>query len=155
MGGVKELRRALSGHKLLLLDTMVFSYHLSNRPRYAPPAAAVLEMIETGKVMGVTTTVTLAELLTVPAQSGNRRAMQEYELYLTHFPNLQIVSLNVALARETAIVRAETGLRVPDAVQIAAARLSNADGIVTNDRRWARQVTQPTLILLDDYIDVA
>lgn len=155
MGEVKELRRALSCYKLLLLDTMIFSYHLSNHPRYASLAAVVLEMVETGKVMGVTTTVTLAELLTVPAQGGNRRAMQEYELYLAHFPNLQIVSLDVALARETAVVRAETSLRVPDAVQIAAARLSGADGIVTNDRRWTRRVTQPTLILLDDYADAA
>jgi len=34
--GVEELRRTLSGHRLLLLDTMVFSYHLSAHPRYAP-----------------------------------------------------------------------------------------------------------------------
>jgi len=151
VGGVEKLRHAISGHKLLMLDTMAFSYHLSDHPRYAPLTAVVLEAVESGQVAGVTTTVTLAELLTVPAQSNDRRAMQEYELYLTHFPNLRILPLDTALAREAALVRAATGLRMPDAIQVAAARLSDADGIVTNDKRWVGRVTHPVLLLLDDY----
>ena len=155
MGKVRELRRAISDHKSLLLDTMIFSYHLSNHPRYVSLAAAILEAVESGDVMGLTTTVTLAELLTVPAKSNNRQAMQEYELYLTHFPNLRMIPLDTNLARETAIVRAATGLRMPDAVQIAAARISGADGIVTNDQRWTKLVVQPPLVLLDDYVEAA
>ena len=42
-----------------------------------------------------------------------------YNLYLTHFPNLRLVPLDADLARETALVRAATGLRTPDAVQVA------------------------------------
>lgn len=150
MGEVSRLRRVLAGHKLLL-DTMVFSYHLSNHPRYAPLTTVILETIESGKASGLTTTLTLAELLAVPAQCDNLGALQEYELYLTHFPNLCLVPLDIALARETARVRGATRLRTPDAIQVAAARLYGADAIITNDRRWAGQVAQPTLVLLDDY----
>jgi len=153
MGGVEKLRHAISGYRLLMLDTMVFSYHLSDHPRYAPLTTVLLETIESGKTAGMTTTVTLAELLTVPAQGNDRRAMQEYELYLTHFPNLRIVPLDTALAREAALVRAATRLRMPDAIQVAAARLHGADVIVTNDRRWVGRVTQPAVLLLDDYLD--
>lgn len=153
MGGVRRLRRAVSGCELLVLDTMVFSYHLSSHPRYISLTTEVLETIESGKVAGLITTITLAELLTVPAQSDDRRAMQEYELYLTHFPNLRILPLDIALAREAARVRAATKLRMPDAIQVAAARLSGADGIVTNDHRWVGRVAQPALMLLDDYVD--
>ncbi len=153
MGGVEKLRHAISGHRLLMLDKMVLSYHLSDHPRYASLSTVVLETIEAGKVTGLTTTITLAELLTVPAQGNDRQAMQEYELYLTHFPNLRIVSLDIALAREAALVRAATRLRMPDAIQVAAARLCGADAIVTNDHRWVRRVTQPALVLLDDYLD--
>lgn len=151
--GVEELRRAISGCKLLALDTMIFSYHLSNHPRYAPLTSAVLEIIESGQVTGLITTVTLAEVLTAPAQADDRRAMREYELYLTNFPNLRIVPLDVDLARETALVRAATGLRTPDAIQVAAARLAGADAIVTNDRRWAGRVTKPTLVMLEEYAE--
>jgi hypothetical protein len=66
-------------------------------------------------------------------------ALQDYQLHPTRFPNLRILPLDVALARETALVRGETGLRTPDAIQVAAARLAGADATlcVTNDRRWA------------------
>jgi predicted nucleic acid-binding protein len=150
--GVEELRRAVSGHKLLALDTMVLSYHLSNHPRYVPLTRVVLEAVESGQVAGLITTVTLAEVLTAPAQAGDRRAMLDYELYLTNFPNLRLVVLDAALARETALVRATAKLRTPDAVQVAAARLAGADGIVTNDHRWAGRVTQPQVVMLDDYV---
>lgn len=135
-----------------MLDTMVFSYLLSGHPRYAMLAERVFSMVESGEVPALTTTMTLAELLTVPAQAQDQQALHDYELYLTHFPNLQLIPLDNSLARETALVRAETGLRMPDAVQVAAARLSGADGIVTNDRRWRGKVVGITLLLLDDYL---
>jgi predicted nucleic acid-binding protein len=153
VGGVADLQRVLAGHRLLALDTMVLAYHLSNSPRYTPLTGVVLEAIEAGQVAGLITTITLAEVLTAPAQAGNRRAMQDYELYLTHFPNLRLIPLDVALARETALVRAATGLRMPDAVNVAAARLYDADAVVTNDRRWAGKVTDRALIILEEYLE--
>ena len=65
--GVEALRETLGRYRLVLLDTMVFSYHLSDHPRYAPLASAVLEAVEAGRVSGLTTTITLAEILTRPA----------------------------------------------------------------------------------------
>jgi len=150
--GVDELRRRLTGLHLVALDTMVFAYHLADHPRYSPLTTVVLEAVESGQMAGVTTTVTLAEILTAPAKTGDRRALQDYELYLTRFPNLRIMPLDVALARETALVRGETGLRTPDAIQVAAARLAGADAIVTNDRRWAGRVVVPAVVVLGEYV---
>jgi len=149
--GVDEFRRLLAGFHLVALDTMVFVYHLANHPRYAALTTAVLEAVETGQLAGMTTTITLAEILTAPAKTGDRQAFQDYELYLTRFPNLRIAPLDVALARETALVRGATGLRTPDAVQVAVARLASADAIITNDRRWAGRVDQPAVVMLEDY----
>ncbi len=151
MGSVADLRRSLAGCRTLALDTMVFSYHLANSPRYITLTSAVLEAVESGQVAGLITTLTLAEVLAAPAQADNRIALQDYEIYLTHFPNLRLVPLDVPLAREAALVRA-CGLRMPDAINVAAARLYGADAIVTNDRRWAGRVTAPAVLLLDDYL---
>jgi predicted nucleic acid-binding protein len=151
--GIAELREAIGAHRLLLVDTPVFSYHLADHPRYAPLTAVILEAIESGKVAGLTSTVTVAEILTLAAKAGDPQAVQDYELFLTSFPNLQLAPLDVRLARETALVRAATGLRTPDAVQVAAARQHGAGAIVTNDHRWAARVTAPTVILLDAYLE--
>jgi len=148
---VDDFRRLLAGLHLVALDTMVFVYHLANHPRYAALTTVVLEAVETGQLAGMTTTVTLAEIMTAPAKVGDRQAFQDYELYLTRFPNLQIAPLEVALARETALVRGATGLRTPDAIQVAAARLVNADAIITNDRRWIGRVDRPAVVVLDEY----
>jgi len=150
--GVDDFRRRLTGLHLVALDTMVFAYHLADHPRYSPLTTVVLEAIESGQVAGVTTTVTLAEILTAPAKAGDQRALQDYELYLTRFPNLSIVPLDIALVRETALVRGETGLRTPDAIQVAAARLAGADAILTNDRRWAGRVVAPAVVVLEEYV---
>ncbi len=151
MGRLTELQQRLAMCRLLLLDTMVFSYHLSDHPRYSPLTRTLLAAVESGQVAALTTTVTLAEVLAAPARAGNRRALCDYELYLTQFPNMQLLLLDAAVARETALVRAATGLRLPDAIQVASARVHGADTIVTNDRRWAERVTTPALLLLDDY----
>ena len=146
-----DLQRALAGCRLVCLDTMVFSYQLSKHPRYSALTTVVLAAVEAGQVAGLTTTITLAEILTVPARAGDEHAQQEYELYLTNFPHLTLVPLDTGLAREAARVRAATGLRTPDAIQVAAARLAGADAIVTNDRHWVGRVKAPALVLLDDY----
>jgi predicted nucleic acid-binding protein len=148
---VEALVGALAGRRLVFLDTMVFSYQLSNHPRYAPVTTAVLAAVEAGQVAGVTTTISLAEILTVPARAGDEQALRDYELYLTQFPNLTIVPLDLALARQAALVRAATRLRTPDAIQVAAAQQAGAGAIVTNDRRWVGRVTGPALVLLEDY----
>jgi predicted nucleic acid-binding protein len=131
---------------------MVFSYHLGRHPRYTPLTHAVLAAVESGQVEGLTTTLTLAELLTRPAQANDQRAMRDYELYITRFPNLVFAPLDAGLARHAARVRALTRLRMPDAIQVAAAQLYRADAIVTNDRRWRNRVHSPALILLDDFL---
>jgi predicted nucleic acid-binding protein len=152
--GVSDLERVLAGCRLILLDTMVFSYHLAGHPRYVSLTAAVLAAVEAGRVNGIITAVTLAEILTAPAKANNLRALQEYQLYLTQFPNLRLAPLDAALAVETALVRAETGLRTPDAVQVAAARVSGADAIITNDRRWAGRVARPALVMMEEYAEL-
>jgi predicted nucleic acid-binding protein len=142
----------LNGFSSLLLDAMASSYQLANHPSNASLTTVVLEAVESAAVTGLTTAITLAEILTLPAQAEDREAMRDYELYLTHFPNLTILPLDVGLAREAALVRAATGLRTPDAIQVAAARVARVDAIVTNDRRWARSVTEPHVLLLDEYV---
>jgi predicted nucleic acid-binding protein len=148
--GLNRLRHELAGLSRVCLDTSVVAYHLADHPRYADYSSVALEAIEHGAMEALVTTVTLAELLTFPAQRGDMQTLREWELYLTNFPNILIVPLDQALARETALVRAETHLKTPDAVQVAAARLHGADAILTNDRPWAGRVSWPRVLTLDD-----
>ena len=77
-----------------------------------------------------------------------------FVLYLTQLPNLRLAPLDGALAVETALVRAETGLRTPAAIQVTAARVFGADAIIINDRRWAGRVARPALVMLEEYAEL-
>ncbi|MCP4167077.1 MAG: PIN domain-containing protein [Chloroflexi bacterium] len=151
--GVARFLEDIVQHRLALLDTMVFIYLLEEHPVYASLAATVLEAIETEQLTGVTSTLTLTELLMAPAQVDDAQAMQDYELYLTHFPNLIVYPLDVEAAREAARVRAMTGLPTPDAIQLATATVAGADVIITNDKRWQGKVGDLHILLLDDYVE--
>ena len=72
-------------------------------------------------------------------------------MFVTHFPHLQLVPMDVDLAGDRAGA-SETGFGTPDAIQVAASRLHHANAIVTNDLRWRGRVVHPELILLDDYL---
>jgi predicted nucleic acid-binding protein len=150
--GVAEFRQALSAHGLVAIDTMIFLYLLDEHPRYVDCAMTLFEAIEQGQLRGVTSTLTLAELLTAPAQQANLQALRDYELYLTNFPNLQLAPFEAEVARATATVRATTRLRLPDALQIATAQVAGAHAIIGNDHQWRNKFREPALLLLDDFL---
>lgn len=52
-------------------------------------------------------------------------------------------------------MRGKTGLRTPDAIQLAAAHLTGADAILTNDRRCVGRVARPRVVVLDEYVGLA
>ena len=101
----------------------------------------------------LTTTITLAELLVMPARMEKQDAFLSYEAYLTNFPNLQVAVIDAAVAREAATIRAATGLPMPDAMQLAAAAIFGVDLIVTNDKRWREHPRYPTVIQLSRFLD--
>jgi predicted nucleic acid-binding protein len=150
--GVAEFTQALTAHRVVSIDTMVFIHLLDAHPRYVEFATALFTAIEQGQLRGVTSTLTLAEILTAPAQKANVQALRDYELYLTNFPNLEIVPLQLDVARAIATVRASTQLKLPDALQIATALVAGADVIVSNDKQWRNRFSQPALLLIDDFL---
>ena len=134
--GVEELRQQSGRHKRMFLDTMVFVYLLERNPHYGSLAEAILADVEAGKLEALTSALTLAEVLAGPAQAQNIAAMHDYELYLTSFPHLTILDVERKHASTIARVRAATGLRTSDAIQIALAASAGADAIIGNDKAW-------------------
>ena len=57
--------------------------------------------------------------------------------------------LNISVADKTVELRAEYGLRTPDAIQLATAVSCGSDYVLTNDRKW-KQVNQCNTVLLDE-----
>lgn len=130
---------------------MVFIYHLEDHPAYASLTQPLFEAWEEGKSSGVTSVITILEILVKPKREGKREAARDYLELLITYPNLTIVEVDLGLADLAADLRAKYGIRMPDALQLAAALQAGAGGFITNDGRL-KQVTELEVAVLDELL---
>jgi hypothetical protein len=103
----------------------------------------------------VISVVTLSEVLVLPAKSGDLGRVDALRRAVVSLPGLTLVGIDEQGARETALVRAATGLRLPDAAVVAAARLVDAVALIGNDRRWRPKPLGVPYEHLDDIVALA
>lgn len=73
---------------------------------------------------------------------------------LLALPGLTIIDFDQRHAVEAALVRGLTGLRLPDAAVIAAARLAGAGALVGNDRQWRNKPLGVPYHHIDDILAI-
>ena len=151
------LRTALTAflrrHAVVAADSMAFIYHLQEHPRYVEATQRILESWERGVPRGVTSVISLAEVLVKPLRDGNEAAAAEYLRLLTSFPNLQLIELDRQIAEAAARLRATHGLPLPDMIQAATAIGRGATGFVTNDPGF-RRVKELDVLVLDEAVRI-
>lgn len=149
---LNKFKRLLSGHPLMVLDSMCFIYHFADHPRYAQLTSQIFQLLETGKNKAVTSTVSVIESLVLPEKQNDQLICYEYEKVFKNYPNLQILPVDFNIGRLTAKLRAKYPfLKTPDAVQISSGLISGCSLFVTNDKKLAK-VKEITIAILDDYI---
>jgi len=147
---ITQLNRRLQDHAIIGLDTAIFIYHFEAHPRYLPLTTAILSGIEQGQRQGITSAVTLMELIVRPWQLDQGTVAHHYEVLLAHFPNLLLVDIDRQVARRAAQLRALQRIRPADALQVSAALIHGASAFLTNDHRLSRLNPIIDVIQLDD-----
>jgi predicted nucleic acid-binding protein len=120
---------------LLLIDTAPIIYCLEDNAKFGPRFQPLFESHRKGEVRFAVTTITLAEVLTGPLQSGDEGLTRRYRAILESW---QVADLNTGIAESAARLRASLGFKLADAVQAATALAINADALVTHDRDFSR-----------------
>ena len=152
MGGLSERLGSIS---VVGLDTAIFIYHFEKHPRYFPLTQELFSGIEVGVRKGVTSAITLMEIIVKPLALGRQDVARKYEALLVNFPNLDIVDLDRHVIRQAAQLRAEYRIRPPDALQVGVSLLYGAEVFITNDEQLKRLQDKLDVIVLDDFIDGA
>lgn len=144
------MKEALSPHGVVGVDTMVFIYHLEGNERYGPFTRTLFREVESGVRRAVTSTLTLLETLVKPKVIGDEDMRDDYYYALTSFPNLKLRPVDEEVAETAAEIRARSGLRTPDALQVATCLVEGASAFITNDERL-RKVEGLQIIVMEDY----
>lgn len=119
------------------IDTAPIIYLLENNETFLPAYLPLFQRIEQGDLQGVVSSVTLSEVLAGPLRHGNEILADRYYQALTASPNWVFQSMGAELAFTAARVRARYALRLPDAVQVATAIISQSVALVTHDRDFS------------------
>ena len=106
-------------------------------------------MLDDGVFEGVTSAVTLTEVLMKPIQAGDKALEKAYRELLLNTRHIEVVPISITIAEKAAGLRAAYNLRTPDAMQLATAIISRCQGFLTNDRKLLG-VTDIAVWVLDD-----
>jgi len=128
-----EVRALLKSYNIVGLDTMVFIYHFEGNQAYQPFTMCLFDSIENGSPKAVTSVITLMEILVKPKKQGDERLVKEYKFLLHTFPNLEMIDLGREIADIASGLRADYGIRTPDAIQLASVMLAGGEAFVTNE----------------------
>lgn len=136
-----DLESAIPPGATILIDTSVALAYLTGMEHASPAAVQLFDaFVATGRNAAALSVVTVGEILVRPFKAGPS-AVSTAEGFLRHFGEIRILDVTYDVAREAARIRAATGLRMPDALVIASAVISDVEIVVTSDRAWAAAVT--------------
>lgn len=117
------------------VDTAIFIYLIEDDPRFMPLIEPIFEDVAAGRREMVTSALTLLEVLVVPYKARHVELAERYEDLLMNSRGIAVVDLSRDQLRTAARLRAATGVKTPDALQLAAALSAGCTTFLTNDRR--------------------
>jgi predicted nucleic acid-binding protein len=144
-----SLQDALAGVHRLGFDTAPVIYFVEAHPRYDALVTEVFQRVADGVIEGITSVITLSEVLVPPLQQGNFRLAQEYRDLLLNSQNFATCSIDPDIAARSAQLRVAYGFRTPDALQLATAIAVGCEAFLTNDPTLQRVKELPVLVLDD------
>jgi predicted nucleic acid-binding protein len=133
------------------LDTCVFIYFIEENPEFIDIIFPIFEAIDKRVLAAVTSGITLIETLVIPFRKADTKLAAQYEQILTYSPGMKMYELDRELLRQGAYLRANFGIKTPDALQIAAAQKGGCSVFITNDLRLPK-IEGITIVQLSDYL---
>ncbi len=117
------------------IDAAIVIYFIEEHPKFLPLILPLFREADQGKRQLVSSAITLLEVLVVPYRAGDRTLADRYEALLTRSRGVHLIDTTLDQLRAAAQLRAATGVRTPDALQLVAALGAGCTAFVTNDRR--------------------
>ena len=138
-------------HRIIGIDTMVFIYLLEDHPVFSEVCGNILEQIETGNIRGVTSVITLLEIMVKPKKDNKQSIADDYQMIISNFPNLDVVDVDMEISNIASTLRGNYNIKTPDAIQIATCIYKGGTAFFTNDS-MLKKVKEVEVILLKDII---
>lgn len=124
--------------KRVYLDTNTIIYALEGIPEFANLKAGLLDPLDKGELIVVTSELTLVETIVGPRKSGSKSDEAIFRAFLTPSANVVLEPISMQVLEKVIDLRAQFGFKVPDAIHLATGMLAGCDAFITNDSHWSK-----------------
>jgi predicted nucleic acid-binding protein len=135
----------------IYLDANILIHLVEGYPAKHRELDLLLQRIENADVRAVTSELSLAEVLVKPHMENNARLIDLYEGLLVSSPQLEVVPVTRQVLRQSAMLRAASGTKLPDAIHVATALDAGCGHFLSEDDR----VQVPPTMTLNTLADLA
>ena len=129
MGLMNDIGRGPVG-----VDTVIFIYFIEEHPQFLRVIEPLFREVDEGRLELITSALTLLEVLVVPYRTGDHLLAGRYESILTRSRGVRIADISRDHLRAAAQLRAKTGVKTPDSLQLVAALSAGCTAFLTNHR---------------------
>lgn len=146
---LKSLDVFLEGITHLAFDTSPIIHFIESNPRYDSSLLEIFTRIDLDEILGVTSMITLCEVLVRPLSNNNTDLYTQYCELLLENPRFTTIPITSEIAKRASMFRAKYGFRTPDALQLAAAVEVGCEAFLTGDKKLSR-ITEIKVIQLEE-----
>ncbi len=109
---------------------------LNRKLNFYSDSKEVLNAIDQGQVDVVIPTLVIAEILTNFYTDNKSQIAEQFLSTILSNNSIRLVQLSVEIANSSALIRVETGMKLPDCMVLSTALLESVDYFVTNDKNF-------------------
>lgn len=139
----------LGGIQKIYFDSAPIIYYTEDRIPFADIIEKLMRHIIQNNIQIITSVISVSECLTKPIRENDTKLITIYERFFEQTQNMNVVDISFSIARKSADLRAQYGLRTPDALHIATAIISGCQAFLTNDIALKR-INELKVWVLDD-----
>jgi len=139
----------MTEYKRIYIDTSPYIYYLEKNPLYKDKVKAFfIDNYNSGNEF-VTSAVTLEEFAIVPYREKNQKLLDDFDMFVED-TGTEILDITKPIAKKAAEIRAYySKFKAMDALQLAAAIISDCNVFLTNDKQL-RQFKEMQVLTIDD-----
>ena len=131
---------------LVYLDASPIIYAIEKISPYAEMLQPLWQVLSTEKVQIAGSELLLLEILVKPIQIGDGQLETSFRRFLSA-KEMNLLPITTAVLEEAIRLRAKIGIKTPDAIHAATAKLAGCDLFVTNDKLFERVPGLPVIVL--------
>ena len=136
----------------IFIDTAPIIYYIEAHPQFGPLAKKVVDSFRSGRLIALSSVITLVEVLPKPVESGNDELAKKFSNFLKTGKNIKLLEISANIAELAGNLRGRyPSLKAMDAIQIAVSIDAGADAFITNDVKL-NQIKALKVIILKEYL---